>query len=108
MIKIMVAFALAATLSSSLPAQKSWCLKPRSPEPLLAEARRIGTSTRLEAVETRQRLGLKRLPLDSIRLINDEVICKAAASAYWTFLRKILPDLFGTHPDSPVLVARVG
>ena len=44
----------------------------------------------------------------AIAIVANQVTCHQAATAYWSILRKSVPDQFGKHLDTPVLVVQVG
>lgn len=99
---------LAAILVSGTAPDTAWCAPPRKPEPLMADAVRLGTSTSPDDERDRRRMSLTLVPRDSIVYVRDDAVCREAAFAYWSTLRRWVPDLFGSHPDAPVLVIALG
>ena len=99
---------LAAIVIAGSATDSTWCASPRSPEPLMADAIRLGTSTSTDAEHDRVRMNISPVPRDSIQFVHDETVCRQAAAAYWAVLRRWVPDQFGDQPDTPVLVIALG
>ena len=51
-----------------------------------------------------RRTGIRRVPVDSIKVVQDEAVCRRAAKLYAETIRQDLPD----WQDAPVLVVQVG
>jgi hypothetical protein len=43
-----------------------------------------------------------------LTIVRNDATCHQAATAYWSVLRKSVPDQFGKHLDTRVLVVQVG
>jgi hypothetical protein len=86
--------------------QASWCAAPRANEPLLLDVKRLLGSSDSESARHRKTYRLNRS--SSVRVLRDEPTCRQASHAYWSVLRRSVPDLFGDHADAPVLTVRVG
>jgi len=69
----------------------------------LVDAIRLGTSTSPDDEHDRLLMKISPVPRESIQFVRDEAVCRQAAAAYWAALRRWIPDLFGAHPDAPVL-----
>ena len=99
---------IAAPIAAQSAPDYKWCAHPRVAEPLLIEGVTPGTSRTERATYQRDILGMPLMSREAIVVINDEGICTAAAKAYWNVLRESVATIFLDHPDTPVLVVRVG
>lgn len=83
---------------------RSWCAAPRSPEPLLVDAREHASGNSLQAEVFRGTNKLPILDAKTVEIVKDENICRRAAEAYRAWHLRELP----TWRLKPVIVARVG
>jgi hypothetical protein len=82
-----------------------WCAAPRPNEPLLREANHLGTSNDSVWASKRALDDVARVSRDQVVQVRDEAICKQAAEAYGTYLRRYVSQ---DWKDTPVLVVRIG
>jgi hypothetical protein len=102
------AIMLAAPSAALSSPTYEWCAPPRIEEPLLKEGVTLGTSQEERAVNQRRILNLPLLSHEAIAIVSEEDICRDAAKAYWSILRESVATEFSDHPDTAVLVVRVG
>jgi len=85
---------------------QSWCPASRANEPLLLDVERLLTSEDPEWVRQREAYNLSRS--SPVIVVRDEATCRRTSQAYWVVLRTSVTELFGKHPDTPVLTVKVG
>ena len=71
----------------------------------MRDAIRVGTATDERSALDRTIYKIPKVPRESIAIVSEDSVCRAAASAYAGILRK---SVDATTPDKPVLVIRVG
>lgn len=104
----LVAFVVSAVSANALngaeQAPASWCAPPRTPEPLLADAREHAAGETLNAQVFRRANALSVVDVRSVEIVKDEGLCRRAAEAYRSWHVRSDPK----WPLRPVIVARVG
>ncbi len=85
---------------------QSWCRASRANEPLLLDVERLLTSEDPESARQRETYNLSRS--SPVTVVRDQAPCRRASQAYWDVLRTSVTELFGKHPDTPVLTVKVG
>jgi len=101
----LVSLGLACRLAAQNSPITHWCAAPRTNDPLLQEARALGTSTDSAWAAKRDAYRIAAVPSDQVARVQDEAICQRAAIAYRDYFRRFVkPD----WPDAPVLVVRIG
>ena len=104
LVAFVVSAASANALNGAEQAPWSWCAPPRTPEPLLADAREHAAGETPSAQVFRRANALPVVDVRSVEIVKDEGVCRRAAEAYRPSHARTDPK----WPLRPVIIARVG
>lgn len=88
-----------------VPPVTHWCATPRPRDPLLLEAKQLGTSDDSVWASRREHNRFTRVPPDQVVPVRDEEICRRAAQAYADYFRRAVDPGW---KNAAVLVVRIG
>ena len=82
LLSTLAAVSLFIVSSAQAQAGRKWCARPRVQDPLLEDARHLGTSDKPMWAGQRSEYEIPRVSPEAITIVRDEATCRRAAIAY--------------------------